>query len=100
ADSFGSKGHSGPGLIRLIGIGSDLEDAVLVCPVHHLRVLLVDRGFAGTQSPIKQNLQYLRRTSLNLAQEDFTRCPIYGNIVTLGDYISIDGTSGEVLLGQ
>ena len=90
ADAFGAKRHGVSRLVRLVGVGPDLQGPVLVRPLHDLGERLVDRGVLGIERLLDQDLQDLGGLGADLALEHLAGRAVDGDPVAFFESAALD----------
>ena len=94
ADASRTEGVRDRGLVRLIGVGSDLHPAELVGPQEDLHEAPVDVGFLRREVT-RHHLQDLARLRFHLRELDLAREAVKGDEITLSNRPTVH----EELLG-
>ena len=82
ADTFGTESDGNFCLVRLIGIGADLEFTVLVGPLHELFVNRPRRCIFRLEGFVNQNFNDFRVFGRNFSGDHFTGASVDGDVIT------------------
>jgi len=97
-DSFRTKGNGFFGLVRLVGIGPDLQAPEFIGPAEQRDIVLVDLRALGGKALVDEHPQNFRRPGRDLPRKDFSCRTIQGKVLSLTNNAVADGHAAASII--